>query len=176
MANLLNRAKQTRPDLVAAEAQVRSAKASASAVARAGLPTIELVGGESFFDIKDKPSAKSWSVGFNVRIPIFTGFRDTYNARLAQAQADALEASRDALVRQAEIEVWQGYYDLTTVTSSISSTEAQVRSAEQTAQATLAQSEHNDIRWCTSQELDALVPAMSDAVKWYSRVAIEEVG
>ncbi len=44
------------------------------------------------------------------------------------------------------------------------------------AQATLAQSEHNDIRWCTSQELDALVPAMSDAVKWYSRVAIEEVG
>jgi hypothetical protein len=45
IGDLLNRAKQTRPDLVAAEAQVRSAKASASAVARAGLPTIELVGG-----------------------------------------------------------------------------------------------------------------------------------
>lgn len=43
------------------------------------------------------------------------------------------------------------------------------------AQTTLAQSEHNAIRWCTSKELDALDPPMSDAVKWYSRVAIEEV-
>ena len=40
---------------------------------------------------------------------------------------------------------------------------------------TLAPDEHHHIRWCTSQELDALNPAMSDAVKYYCRKAIEEV-
>ena len=39
----------------------------------------------------------------------------------------------------------------------------------------LAGEEHHDIRWCTSAELDALQPAMSNAVKWYCRKAIEEI-
>jgi 8-oxo-dGTP pyrophosphatase MutT (NUDIX family) len=43
-------------------------------------------------------------------------------------------------------------------------------------QMTLAAEEHHDIRWCTVAELDALQPAMSNAVKWYCRKAIEEVG
>ena len=40
----------------------------------------------------------------------------------------------------------------------------------------LAEAEHRDIRWCSSAELDGLQPAMSEAVKWYCRKAIEEVG
>jgi 8-oxo-dGTP pyrophosphatase MutT (NUDIX family) len=40
---------------------------------------------------------------------------------------------------------------------------------------TLAREEHHAIRWCSSAELDALQPAMSDAVKWYCRKAIEEI-
>ena len=40
----------------------------------------------------------------------------------------------------------------------------------------LADDEHHDIRWCASAELEALVPAMSNAVQWYCRKAIEEVG
>jgi 8-oxo-dGTP pyrophosphatase MutT (NUDIX family) len=40
---------------------------------------------------------------------------------------------------------------------------------------TLAPAEHHDIRWCTSGELDSLQPPMNDAVKWYSRKALEEV-
>ena len=40
---------------------------------------------------------------------------------------------------------------------------------------TLAEREHHDLRWCSSAELDALQPAMSNAVKWYCRKAIEEV-
>jgi 8-oxo-dGTP pyrophosphatase MutT (NUDIX family) len=39
---------------------------------------------------------------------------------------------------------------------------------------TLAAEEHHDIRWVSGAELDALVPAMSDAVKWYARQAIAE--
>src|SRR5215204_1975307 len=40
----------------------------------------------------------------------------------------------------------------------------------------LAEEEHHNIGWFTSAELDGLVPAMSNAVKWYCRKAIEEIG
>ena len=43
------------------------------------------------------------------------------------------------------------------------------------ADAKCATDEHHDIRWCSVDELDALRPQMSDAVKWYCRKAIEEV-
>lgn len=39
----------------------------------------------------------------------------------------------------------------------------------------LAAEEHHDIRWCAVEELDALRPAMSDAVKWYACKAVEEL-
>jgi 8-oxo-dGTP pyrophosphatase MutT (NUDIX family) len=44
------------------------------------------------------------------------------------------------------------------------------------AQAKCAIEEHHDIRWCSEAELDQLQPAMSNAVKWYCRKAIEEIG
>ncbi len=39
----------------------------------------------------------------------------------------------------------------------------------------LAAEEHHDIRWVSSADLETLQPAMSNAVKWYCRKAIEEV-
>ena len=41
---------------------------------------------------------------------------------------------------------------------------------------TLSASEHHDIRWCSATDLDQLQPSMSEAVKWYCRKAIEEIG
>src|SRR6185295_10697592 len=40
---------------------------------------------------------------------------------------------------------------------------------------TLAQEEHHDIRWCSLNDLEALNPPISSAVKWYCTKAIEEV-
>lgn len=177
IADLLARAKASRPDLVAAEAQVRASRASASAVSRAGLPSIEITGGggrNSFSD--NRPSVSNYALGLNVRIPIFSGFRDTYATRQAQLQAEAAEANRDALVKQAEVDVWQGYYDLTTVTSSISSTEAQVRSAEQTAQATLARYRSGfgsilDLITAQQEESSARVQRIQSYLDWFTTFA-----
>ncbi|MBI3879782.1 MAG: NUDIX domain-containing protein [Verrucomicrobia bacterium] len=41
---------------------------------------------------------------------------------------------------------------------------------------TLATEEHHDIRWCRAADLETLHPPMSNAVKWYCRQALEEVG
>lgn len=177
VADLLARAKAARPDLVAAEAQVRAAQATAKAVSRAGLPSIEVSGGGGrnlFGD--NRPGVSNYNLGLAVRIPIFSGFRDTYSSRQAQLQAEAAEASRDALVRQAEVEVWQGYYDLMTVTSSISSTEAQVRSAEQTAQATLARYRSGfgsilDLITAQQDESNARVQQIQSYLDWFTTLA-----
>ena len=40
----------------------------------------------------------------------------------------------------------------------------------------LAAAEHHDIGWFTGEQLGGLQPAMSGAVKWYCRKAIEECG
>jgi 8-oxo-dGTP pyrophosphatase MutT (NUDIX family) len=40
---------------------------------------------------------------------------------------------------------------------------------------TRAALEHHDLRWCAAQDLEALQPVMSNAVKWYCRKAIEEI-
>jgi len=42
-------------------------------------------------------------------------------------------------------------------------------------QLSLAAAEHHDIRWCSAADLDQLQPAMSNAVKWYCRKAIDDV-
>jgi 8-oxo-dGTP pyrophosphatase MutT (NUDIX family) len=44
-----------------------------------------------------------------------------------------------------------------------------------TSKLVLAIEEHHEIRWCSTDDLDKLQPAMSDAVKWYCRKAIEEI-
>lgn len=40
----------------------------------------------------------------------------------------------------------------------------------------LAAEEHHNIGWFSSAELDTLQPPMTEAVKWYCRKALEEVG
>lgn len=177
MATLLERAKSGRPDLVAAEAQARAARASASAVAKAGLPSIEVTGSSAYTSFHDdRPNATAYTVGISVRIPLFTGYRDTYARRQAEAQAAQAEATRDALYRQAELEVWQAYYDLRTATTGISSTEAQVKSAVQTAQATLARYQSGfgsilDLITAQLDESNARVQRIQSYLGWFTALA-----
>jgi outer membrane protein len=177
IGDLLEKAKSLRPDLVAAEAQVRAAQANAKAAARSGLPSIEVsgAGGHTLFN-DNRQAGSNYSIGLTLRIPLFTGFRDTYSARQAQFQAEAAEAGRDALFRQAEVEVWQGYYDLNTATSSISSTQAQVRSAEQTSQATLARYQSGfgsilDLITAQQDESNARVQQIQSYLDWFTTLA-----
>ncbi|MEK6592580.1 MAG: TolC family protein [Pseudomonadota bacterium] len=174
---LLEQAKATRPDLVAAEAQARASRAAANATANAGLPSIEVAGlasRTSFWD--DRPSGNSYNLGLSLRIPLFTGFRDTYSVRQAEAQAAQAEAARDLLYRQTQLDVWQSYYDLQTAASGTTSTEAQVKSAEQTAQATLARYQAGfgsilDLITAQQDESNARVQRIQSYLDWYTALA-----
>jgi outer membrane protein TolC len=178
---MLDRARASRPDLVAAEAQAKAARATAEAAARAGLPTVEITattGQTRFLDEanRDRAAATNYNVGVNLRIPIFTGFRDKYATHQAQALARQAEASRDALYRQTELDVWQAYYDVQTAASGVGSTEAQVRSAEQTAQATLARYQAGfgsilDLITAQQDEANARVQRIQSYLDWYTALA-----
>jgi outer membrane protein TolC len=175
--SLLDRAKASRPDLVAAEAQARASRATARAASRANWPTIELAaaGGHSMFS-DDRVAVSNYSLGVNVRIPIFTGFRSTYTTRAAEAQAEQAEAVRDNLYQQTELDVWQSYYDLQTAASAISSTDSQVKSSEQTSQATLARYQAGfgsilDLITAQLDESNARVQQIQSYLNWFTALA-----
>lgn len=173
----LDRVKSTRPDLVAAEAQARAARATANAASKAGLPSIEISGSSTLSEYSpDRPSTRAQTLTLNMRIPIFSGFKDTYLVRQAEAQAAQAEVARDSLFRQTQLEVWQSYYDLQAVTGSISSTEAQVKSAEQTAQATLARYHAGfgtilDLITAQQDETNARTQRIQSYLDWYTVLA-----
>ncbi len=185
--NYLETVKQVRPDLVAAQAQVEAFRASAVAASKAGLPSIEFAANaqHSQYAVHGfgtaassiyRPNTQTYLAGINVRIPIFSGFKDTYQQRQAQAQAQQAEAARDILYRQTQLEVWQSFYDLQTVGGSISSTESLVKSAEQTAQAVLARYQGGfgtilDLITAQQDETSARTQRIQAFLDWYTVLA-----
>jgi outer membrane protein TolC len=195
IANYLETVKESRPDLVAAQAQVDAARATAAATAKAGLPSIQLSANSSLrrwsrndvfgspttlnangTPFNSTPDSRAHNLTLNLVIPLFSGFRDTYNLRQANVQIEQAEATRDALYRQSQLEVWQAFYDLQTVNGSISSTEALVKSAEQTAQATLARYQGGfgtilDLITAQQDETSARTQRIQSYLDWYTVLA-----
>jgi outer membrane protein TolC len=175
--DILDRAKANRPDLIAAEAQARSARAQADAASRSGLPTLTVSAttGRTFYR-EDRPFTDTNSVLLNLNIPLFTGFNQTYTVRQAEARAAQAEASRDALSRQTELEVWQSYYDVQTAADGVSTTAVQLRAAQQTAEATLARYQGGfgsllDLITAQVDESNARVQRIQSFLDWFTAVA-----
>lgn len=174
---ILDRAKASRPDLVAAEAQARAARAQAEAAAKSGLPTVTLsaTSGRTYF-LNDRPFTDTNSIQLNLSIPLFTGFNYTYAVRQAEARASQAEASRDALYRQTELDVWQSYYDVQTAASGVATTAVQLRAAQQTAEATLARYRAGfgsllDLITAQVDESNARVQRIQSYLDWFTAVA-----
>ena len=175
--DILSRAKLNRPDLIGAEAQARAARAQAEAASRGAWPTLSLnaTTGRSFYG-DDRPFTDTNSALVTLRIPIFTGFNQTYTVRQAEARASQAEASRDILSRQTELEVWQSYYDVQTAAGGVSTTAVQLRAAQQTAEATLARYRGGfgsllDLITAQVDESNARVQRIQSFLDWFTAVA-----
>lgn len=175
--DILGRAKLNRPDLIGAEAQARAARARVEAASREGWPTVSLTAttGRTFYT-NDLPFTDTNSALVTLRIPIFTGFNQTYTVRQAEARASQAEATRDALSRQTELEVWQSYYDMQTAAGGVSTTAVQLRAATQTAEATLARYRGGfgsllDLITAQVDESNARVQRIQSYLDWFTAVA-----
>jgi outer membrane protein len=174
---LLEKAKSSRPDLIAAEARALAARANAQAVSRAGLPTVEFVSSYGRVLFTDSRTGQdAYSFGLNIRIPLFGGFRDTYSVRRADEQAKQAESTRDQLFNQTEVEVWQSYFDLKTSASSVASTANLVKSAAESVASASARYQAGvgsllDFITAQLDDTNARVQQIQSYLDWYSALA-----
>lgn len=131
IGKLIDEARQNRPDLVAAEAQIKAAEAQIVAARAAGLPTVSLNGSASRFN-SNGTTASSYSkgLGISLSVPLFTGFRDTYQLRTAQAQLEGRQADREQVMNQIALDVWKAYQSLRTNSQSLRAADDLLASAE----------------------------------------------
>lgn len=127
---LIGRAVERRPDLKAAEAQVRAAAAAVDAARAQGWPTLGLSAGPDWQRLAGT-TTHGGSIGLTLNVPLFSGFDTTYRVRAAEAQQEARAAQRDRLRNQVSLDVWQAYQNLATATETLQTTRDLLASAEQ---------------------------------------------
>lgn len=133
---LIAEAQLRRPDLKAAEAQLKAAEASVDLARAQGRPTVSLAAGPSWQNSAGVVT-QGGSIGLTLNVPIFSGFDTTYRVRSAAAQADVRAAQRDRIKNQIALDVWKAYQSLTTATQSLKTSADLVASAEQSERVAL---------------------------------------
>lgn len=118
---LVAEARRRRPDLRAAEAQVKAAQANREAVQAGGRPTLSFGATAGAQGVEGSAYQHSGGLGLTLNIPLFSGFSTTYRVRAAEAQADAQAARRDRVSLQVALDVWNAYQGLATATQSLRS-------------------------------------------------------
>ncbi|MEJ2553223.1 MAG: TolC family protein [Gammaproteobacteria bacterium] len=131
VTRLIEAARNNRPDLAAAEAQIKAAQASVTSAQAAGRPSLSLSGDLNYSDTSVSDPFRSSALGLTVTIPLFTGYDTTYRVRAAREQVAVRVAQRDNLRRQVALDVWKAYQSLITETQSLKSSADLVASAAQ---------------------------------------------
>jgi len=138
VAQLIEVARTRRPDLAAAQAQVRAAQSNIKVQESAGKPTLSLFAGLGANAAAPGLDPNTGSIGLQLRIPLFTGYQSTYQILQARDQLEVQTATRDRLAADVSLDVWRAYQDLQTQGQSLSTTEELVASAQESYNAALA--------------------------------------
>lgn len=110
---LIDRAKNERSDLKSSRASLKAAEIALKRTKRSNLATITATAGMGYDTVKvfGDDATRSQSIGVSVSIPIFTGFTQTYNTRIAEtgikSQMESLKASELGI----EQEVWSAWHN-----------------------------------------------------------------
>ena len=134
---LLELAQERRPDLRAAEARWRASAGDVEAARASGLPVLRTAASTGRYWLDGDSWNHQYSAGLVLDIPLFSGFRDTYRIRAAEAQHDAATAARDQLRLQVAIDVWTAYQQLMTARQRLLSATDLVTSAERSGEVAL---------------------------------------
>ena len=132
IGKLIADARQNRPELRAAKAQIKAAEAQLAAAKASGLPSISLNGAVAQSQASASANtAHSQSIGISLSVPLFTGFKNTYQTRAAQAQLEGKVADRDRIANQIALDVWKAYQALLTNSQAVRAANDLLASAEQ---------------------------------------------
>lgn len=140
IGKLIDEARRSRPDLQAAEAQIKAAEANLTVVEANGLPSVSLSGGVSKTNFQSGGASTSSygnTIGISVSVPWFSGFRDTYQNRVARAQVEGKVAERDRVANQVALDVWNAYQTLLTNSQALRAANDLLASATQSEKVAL---------------------------------------
>lgn len=131
LGEMIAEARRKRPDLAAAEAQIKAAEAQVTAAWASGLPTIGLNANTGITRFNGGADARTNSLSLSVNIPLFTGRKTTYLTRAAEAQLEGKIADRDRIANQVALEVWKTWQTLLTSSQALQAADDLAASAEQ---------------------------------------------
>jgi TolC family type I secretion outer membrane protein len=131
--SLIAQAVQQRPDLAATRAEAESAQQRVTEIRSSYLPSLTATSslGETWFGTNTHVTP--YSAGLAVRWPVFTGFRNVYDVRQAQTEADIARESIRNTEQQVMLQVWTSYYSLQTATQRLATSRDLLASAQQSA-------------------------------------------
>lgn len=127
---LVARAAAGRPDLAALRANAEQANARIRDVRSQFLPSVGLSSsiGPTF---TSRNSATPYSIGVAMRWPVFTGFRNVFDVRQAEIDAEAARENVREGEQQVSLQVWASYYGLQTATRRLTTARDLLTSAQQ---------------------------------------------
>jgi len=137
IGKLIDKAREKRPDLTAADAQIKAAEAQLAASRAANMPSISLSASTTSADTTGTAATNSGSLTLSLSVPLFTGTRNTYQIRSSQAQLEGKVAARDLLANQVALDVWNAYQTLRTNSQALRTANVLVASARESEQMTL---------------------------------------
>jgi len=179
ITQLLKQARSARPELLASKAREQQAVSSLEATRGKGLPTLSLnanAGRNTSVIGNTRNSADSYSAGLNLSIPLFAGFGDQAAEHQAQAAIDLAKANTEQLQQQVELEVWQAYQNVHTAATTLSTTAAQLKSAQQAADVTSARYKNGlnsilDVLTAQATLANARVQHVQAKLNWFAALA-----
>lgn len=137
---LIDKALAQRPELAAAQARYLASVAQTKKMRAAGLPTLALAGSAETTWLQIDTNATNgpfdrqediYTTGIMLRMPLFTGYANTYDIAKAAAEAQGQEARSKAVEQQIILQVFQAYYSLQTTVERVRSIEDLLANAEQ---------------------------------------------
>jgi TolC family type I secretion outer membrane protein len=138
---LVEKALQDRPDLVRSEELRRAAEqrvASAKGLALPVLATTAVAGRSYYLNSGTAPYGDTWSVGLNVRFPVFTGFARTHEIARAKEEAEAARQDTEGVKQQVILDVWTSLQNLKTSERQLVASRDLLESALQSMEAATA--------------------------------------
>jgi TolC family type I secretion outer membrane protein len=173
---LIAQAVAARPDLAAARADAQRARARIAEVRAQGLPAITLSSsvGHTFYNGGFDGTPYAASIG--LRFPLFTGFRNTYDIREAEAQAAIANETARSVEQNINLQVWTSYFALQTAAHRLTTSRDLLASAQQSAD--VAQSRYRagvgsilDLLTAESALENARAQEVQARADWFTAVA-----
>ncbi|HSP13651.1 MAG TPA: TolC family protein [Thermoanaerobaculia bacterium] len=130
---LISRAIADRPDLAAVRATAEAARVRVREVRSSFLPTVNFSSSVARSHASGGNSTTPYSIGVALRWPVFTGFRNIYDVRQAEADAQIAREDVRALEQQVNLQVWTSFFALQTAEQRLATARDLLTSAQQSA-------------------------------------------